>query len=141
MIMTDYVNCKVERLIKRFSTNDPFYIARQLNIHVHLVYMDVSISGFYRYLKRNRFIVINNYLPSSMKIFVTAHELGHAVLHPKTSTYFLKNYTSCSVSRIEDDANEFATKLLIRSYKNYKDMTKEYLLKRCGIPSEMKRFI
>ncbi|MDD9149697.1 MULTISPECIES: ImmA/IrrE family metallo-endopeptidase [unclassified Sporolactobacillus] len=139
--MTDYVDRTVEQLIKRFHTNDPFYIARRLNIYVHLASMDASIGGFYRYLKRNKFIIINNKLQSSMRVFVTAHELGHAVLHPKTSTYFLKNYTSCSASEIEDDANEFATKLLINPNKNNTEMTREKLLEKYGIPSEMKRFI
>ncbi|MCI1858291.1 MAG: ImmA/IrrE family metallo-endopeptidase [Sporolactobacillus sp.] len=137
---TNYVDDAVKQLIVRFHTNDPFYIARELKVHVRVVNMDISIGGFYRYLKRNQFIIINNRLRPPMKKFVVAHELGHAILHPKTSTFFLKDCTAYWVNKTEDDANEFATKLLISPFRNI-ELSKDKLVKKCGIPAEMKRFL
>ncbi|MGR4027274.1 ImmA/IrrE family metallo-endopeptidase, partial [Bacillus sp. ZZQ-131] len=45
--------------------------------------------------------------------FVCAHELGHAVLHPKANTPFLRNQTFFSVDRLEIEANTFAVELLL----------------------------
>ncbi|MDF3004813.1 MAG: ImmA/IrrE family metallo-endopeptidase [Oscillospiraceae bacterium] len=44
--------------------------------------------------------------------FTAAHELGHAVLHPKSNTPFLREHTLFSVNKLETEANRFAVSLL-----------------------------
>ena len=42
-----------------------------------------------------------------------AHELGHAILHPKENCYFIRNKTLLLNSKTELEANKFAMELLI----------------------------
>ena len=42
-----------------------------------------------------------------------AHELGHAILHPKENCYFIRNYTGLLISKTEMEANKFAVELLL----------------------------
>lgn len=69
--------------------------------------------GFYNTYKRFKFIHINNQIDEITQRFVCAHELGHAVLHPKANTPFLRNQTFFSVDRLEIEANTFAVELLL----------------------------
>ncbi|EEL18780.1 hypothetical protein bcere0016_4660 [Bacillus cereus 95/8201] len=79
--------------------------------------------GFYSTYKRFKFIHINNEIDEITQRFVCAHELGHAVLHPKSNTPFLRNQTFFSVDRLEVEANTFAVELLLtdESIDTYKD--------------------
>ncbi|MER2171811.1 MAG: ImmA/IrrE family metallo-endopeptidase [Psychrobacillus psychrodurans] len=63
--------------------------------------------------RRNQYIVINSNLEKYTQNIVCAHELGHAVLHPKINTPFMRNNTLLSVNKIEREANRFAAELLI----------------------------
>ena len=56
--------------------------------------------------------VLLNYQNDLDYAFTIAHELGHAVLHPKANTPFLRDNTLFSVSRLEREANCFAAELL-----------------------------
>jgi Zn-dependent peptidase ImmA (M78 family) len=139
--LSKHIDDIISELIKRYNTNNPLDIAKKMNINLIEFTLDKELCGYYRYIRRNKYIVINNSLVDSMKLFVIAHELGHAILHPRINTYFLRRYTLFPVGRIENEANEFATKLLIRLYELHEGITKENLLKNCGIPPEMARFI
>ncbi len=69
--------------------------------------------GFYNTYKRFKFIHINNRIDETTQRFVCAHELGHALLHPKANTPFSRNKTFFSVDRLEIEANTFAVELLL----------------------------
>lgn len=69
--------------------------------------------GFFSSYKRSKFIHINMLLDDPVKKFVCAHELGHAILHPKLNTPFLKAHTLFSTNRLEREANRFAVELLL----------------------------
>ena len=71
-----------------------------------------SINGYYNQCYRQKFIHINEELEEYRQKFTCAHELGHAVLHPKANTPFLRDNTLFSVSRLEREANCFAAELL-----------------------------
>mgnify|MGYP001098942152 FL=1 len=58
-------------------------------------------------------IHINQDLDYNEKKFTCAHELGHALLHPNSSTPFLRKSTFLSVDKLEIEANKFAMELLI----------------------------
>ena len=48
-----------------------------------------------------------------MERHVLAHELGHAILHPKTNITYLESNTFYSKEKFEIAANTFAAELLI----------------------------
>lgn len=102
----------VLNIVEKYQTTDPFEIARQKEITV--LYADLGNTlGFYNTYKRFKFIHINNQIDEITQRFVCAHELGHAVLHPKSNTPFLRNQTFFSVDRLEIEANTFAVELLL----------------------------
>lgn len=137
----NWIKREIEKITKRHNTNCPFEISEQKNIHVVHWDLHEEIWGFYRYERRNRFIFINDNLESYLKRYVCAHELGHAVLHTKINTPFLKANTFYSVDRIEREANEFAVNLLLYD-KNLQDYeTKFDCLRANGVPLEMERFL
>lgn len=103
----------VQELIKKHGTNNPFEIASQMNIHVIERDLHEDIYGFYRYVRRNKFIFINSNIAKYKKFHVCSHELGHSTLHPDLNTPFMMSNTFLSVDRIEREANRFAAELLI----------------------------
>lgn len=115
-------------LVKKFDTNDPFKIAREKNIIV--IYEPLgSIRGYYNCTRRQKFIHINQDLNEYQTYFTGAHELGHAILHPKSNTPFLRECTFYSVDRLEMEANQFA------AFTLYNDcIFEEYLLCNYTLP-------
>lgn len=102
----------VQKLSKKYKTNDPFKLASELDILV--VYANLgSILGYFDAHFRIKTIHINENAPEELKGFICAHELGHAVLHAKVNTPFLSAYTLYSVGKIERQANTFAVELLL----------------------------
>ena len=97
--------------------------------------------GFYKYDKRNKYIVINSNLSQAERTFVCSHELGHAQLHPRANTPFMKEHTLFSVDKIEVEANTFAVELLlpdwvVSQYKNT-DFTLDDIAVMNGVPAEL----
>ncbi|MDA2216932.1 ImmA/IrrE family metallo-endopeptidase [Bacillus albus] len=100
------------KIVEKHTTTNPFEIAKRKNIIV--LFEDLGNTlGFYNTYKRIRFIHINNRIDEITQRFVCAHELGHALLHPKANTPFLRNKTLFSVDRLEIEANTFAVELLL----------------------------
>jgi Zn-dependent peptidase ImmA (M78 family) len=108
-----WIKDAVKTLVSRYKTSDPFELASHRNIHVIEYNLHQEIRGFYKYDKRNKFIVINSNLETFQQKFVCAHELGHAELHSRLNTPFLRANTLYSSSRVEVEANTFAVELLI----------------------------
>lgn len=128
-------------LTNQHQSLNPFKIAENLKINVLLLNLHYEIQGFYRYEQRNKYIVINNNLSEVEQRFVCAHELGHAVLHPRSNTPFLRDSTFFSVDRLEVEANTFAVELLLPDdlIKGYGDtqLTLENLVRMQGIPKNL----
>ena len=95
-----------------FKTCDPFEIADCLNIEVQIGNIG-SREGCYMLLKRHKCIFLNESLSENELYLVMAHELGHAVLHPKENCYFIRNKTLFLNSKYEIEANKFAVELLL----------------------------
>jgi Zn-dependent peptidase ImmA (M78 family) len=112
-ISLEWIKRAVLELIEKHNTNDPFEIGSNEKIHIIPRYLHHELHGFYKYIRRNKFIFINKNLDTVMRRFVCAHELGHAVLHPYSNTPFLRANTLFSIDRIEVEANTFAVELLI----------------------------
>ena len=106
------IKTKVNKLIQKYDTNNPFDIAKYMNILVLFENLG-SINGYYNKQLRMKQIHINHNLSNHMQMFTASHELGHAILHPNENTPFLRNFTFLSVDRLETEANKFAIELLI----------------------------
>nr|WP_242637919.1 MULTISPECIES: ImmA/IrrE family metallo-endopeptidase [Bacillaceae] len=108
-------------LQKKYKSDNPFVIASMMNIHVVPWNLHEEINGFYKYDRKNKYIFINNNLSDEIQQFVCSHELGHAVLHPRSNTPFLRNNTLFSIDKVEVEANTFAVEFLMTD-----DILKEY---------------
>ncbi|MEH7236790.1 ImmA/IrrE family metallo-endopeptidase [Bacillus sp. JJ1562] len=114
-----WIKDEVSRLVTKHRTNNPFEIASNKNIHVIPWNLHEEIKGFYRYDKRNKYIFINNNLDEKPQHFVCAHELGHAILHPRANTPFLREKTLFSIDKLEVEANTFAVEMLLQDDQLY----------------------
>ena len=129
------IKSTVQKLSKKYKTNDPFKLASELDILV--VYENLgSILGYFDAHFRMKTIHINENAPEELKGFICAHELGHAILHAKVNTPFLSAYTLYSIGKIERQANTFAVELLLHdSYiKDNPGCSIYDLANSCGVP-------
>ena len=123
MILLD-IRREVAYLKRYYKTNDPFEIIRAKNIL--LLYEELGgIRGYYNLILRQKQIHINCNLEGIQKTYTATHELGHARMHPKSSTPFLLANTYQSVDRLEIEANKFAVEFLISD-----DDVREYAMEQ-----------
>lgn len=102
-----------ENLMKKYNTNDPFLLAKYMNVIIHEIDMHEEIMGFYKYNRRNKFIVLNTNLSENPKKFTCAHEFSHSILHPRSNTPYLRNNTLYPIGKMEKEANRLAVELLL----------------------------
>ena len=110
----EYIQNVANKLIKKFDTRDPFQLCQAIGVEVF--YADlVSLKGMYKYLKKNRFAVINENLDPFTKTLVCAHELGHDILHQNLARKVcLQEFILYDMkSRPEYEANLFASEILL----------------------------
>lgn len=103
---------KVNSLVKKYGSRDPFMIIKSINVITVCVPL-INVRGFYQYYKRNNIIYLNESLSDFEKKFVLAHELGHLFLHKKSNFIFMDTYTDFNTNKYEIEANKFAMELLI----------------------------
>lgn len=84
----NWIKENVAKLTSKYKTNNPFLLAEYLSIKVYEKPLG-TIRGFYQYYKKYKFIYINTDIEEKLKRVVCAHELGHAILHPRHNTVFL----------------------------------------------------
>ena len=94
------------------------------------------------YLKRSRCIWLNENLESHEMEYVMAHELGHAIMHPRENCYFIKHKTLFLNSRNEIEANKYAVEFLISDdtlyeYLKYQECTIEQTARILGYQKEL----
>lgn len=125
------INQKIKRLVRYYTkllgTNNPISIAKYLDIQIAYVPLGKAL-GHYQYIKRTKWIFINENILDNKALLniVFAHELGHALLHVHENCCFMAHHTLLLTSKIEKQANLFASYLLITD-----DMLKEF--KECTI--------
>lgn len=110
----EYIQTVANKLIKKFDTRDPFQLCQAIGVEVF--YADLgSLKGMYKYLKKNRFAVINENLDPFTKTLVCAHELGHDILHQNLARKVcLQEFILYDMkSRPEYEANLFASEILL----------------------------
>jgi Zn-dependent peptidase ImmA (M78 family) len=112
--MSLYIYETVEKLKRKYKTNNPFTIAKALNIFVSFKALN-NLKGFYYIVNRERHIVINNALGEEEQRIVCAHELGHDRLHQHFARVnALKDFVLYDMSsKPEYEANLFAVDLLM----------------------------
>ena len=114
-------------LKRKFQTDNPFDIASSLGIEIFYAPIG-KISGYYKFLKKHKCIYLNSDITDDKLMrLIMAHELGHAVMHPKENCYFMENKTFLLTSRNEVEANIFASCLLIPD---------EVILEHCNYTTE-----
>jgi Zn-dependent peptidase ImmA (M78 family) len=130
----------VSRLIKKHGTNDPEELADHLNATVISIPMGSNIAGYYKCLKRRRYIFINsNISDNPYRKVILAHELGHAIMHRTQNCAFMNGHTLLLTSKFERQANLFAAYLLIGDdlLFEYEDFTREQFCDCTGYPEEL----
>lgn len=122
---------------KKIGTNDPFQIADYLGILYQ--FGNCKQEGCYMYLKKTRYIFLNNKLQGAELNIVMAHELAHAIFDTKQNCYFIRNKTLLLNSKIEKRANIFAAHLLITDdlLREYVGFTQEQFCQCTGYPKEL----
>lgn len=130
------ITAKVEKLVEKYKTNDPFKIAACLDIQVSYENLG-NILGYYNRAFRMKSIHINENASDGQRSFICGHELGHAILHSDTNTPFLKKHTFFSTDRIELEANFFAIYLLFSSNHFEGQLTIEDAIGHYGIPRRL----
>ena len=98
-----------------------------------------EINGYYKYDRRNQYIVINDNLDQHNQRVVCAHERGHAILHKHVNTPFMRNNTFLSVDKIEHEANRFAAELLIPDESIYELNNIHHVASLHNVPVELVR--
>lgn len=127
---------------KKAKTDDVFELVDYFNINVIETDLGSSTLGMYRYIKRNKFIFLNNDLEHYQKKFVLAHELGHAILHSDLNCFFLEKKTLYLKNKFEIEANKFAVELLVSDddLKELEGYTIEQMSAILNIPSDLLKY-
>ena len=113
--MDKFVITKANQLKKKYATNDPFNILKELGVHVQYNYDFKHLKAFYYIMLGIPYVVINGALEEAERRTVAAHELGHHIFHrqlAKTSPFREIGFYDMK-STPEYEANLFASELLI----------------------------
>lgn len=130
----------VSYLKRKYGTDDPEEIADYLGVTIIRMPLEDVVAGFYKLLKRRKYIFLNSDIDDDVFLrVVLAHELGHAIMHPKENCAFMKSKTLLLTSRIEKQANIFATFLLIDDdmLEEFYGYTEEQFCNCTGYPLEL----
>lgn len=132
---------EVAYLKRYYKTENPFDIIRAKNILLLSEELGL-VRGYYNLVLRQKQIHINCNLEGVQRQFTATHELGHAIIHPKSNTPFLLANTYHSVDKMEIEANKFAVEFLISDdtlceYLKYRECTIEQTARILGYQKEL----
>lgn len=136
---------KVNNLIKEYNTTDVYELCNALNVIIKYDPLG-STKGYFLNTLEGFFIVLNCNLDEWERKVVLAHELGHFILHKENNICFLKNYTYNITNKSENEANEFASHLLINDedlkkfMKYYEHTTIYQVSKYFEVPVELVKY-
>lgn len=127
----------------KFKTLNPFVICDNLGIEIKYVDFLINPRGQYNTILDEKIILLSNSIKdSNERFFVCSHELAHAIYHSDIASYYSLN--NISKSKSENEANFFATNLLIELYieengnhpENIAQLTSSY-----GLPEDCYQFL
>lgn len=130
MLSSKFIKKTVEDLINKYSTNDPESLIELLDIRLYFRNDFEQLLGLYTVVNDKDCIFINNNLDEYVTKIITAHELGHFLLHRDFAIdNILQDFGMFDISgRIEYEANAFAAQLLISDEDILKLLPYEYSL-------------
>ena len=76
-----YIYTKVEKLVKRFKTRDPFELLDCMNVVVGETSNYKKLKGYCFMSCQTIYVMISSFLSEEEQRIVAAHELGHIILH------------------------------------------------------------
>lgn len=114
-MLAEMIYIKVQNLMRKAKSCDPFEIADSLGIMVRYSSDFQKICGIYTIIKRKRIVILNQSLPEYKQKIVLAHELGHDMLHRDLAKNMaLQDFMFYDMTqRPEYEANLFASELLL----------------------------
>ena len=115
----DVISDIVKKIVEKYHSNDPFYIADCLKTRVKYVDDFKQQKGCFAVIAGIPFILINANISEQQKRMICAHELGHAVLHKKIckTKPVLEKIIFDMSNQLEVEANIFAAELLLLDNK------------------------
>jgi len=141
------ISQKVERLVRKYRTSDPYEICDALDIDILIKDLGEVIKGYYYYHSRIPMIILNNHLSDDMRRVLAAHELGHDRLHRKLAA--LKGFQEVRLFDMsipaEYEANIFASELLINDKEllwmlNFDEKSFFDIAQELGVPAPLLDF-
>lgn len=135
--MGDFIKDLVDKIVKKYGTRNPFELAEILGVEVQIG--NPGCAGCYMYLKKHRYIFLDQTLNECEKMQVMAHELGHAILHRKQNCYFIRNKTLLLNTKTEREANLFAAELIIEDslFLEHQEFTLSQLSRLTGYDEKL----
>ena len=142
-----FVYDKVNSIIKKYGTRDPFCICRSMNIRIYYKDLGNALKAYYFYQSRIRNIVINSSSSGIVRRTLCAHELGHAVLHGNLAA--MRGFRELELFDLsapaEYEANLFAAELIIPDDElfellNENDKSFFSIAKELCVPAELLDF-
>lgn len=109
----DKIKRRAESIKNKFSTSDPFTICEEMGISLFYSDLPQTVNGLFFKCLKNYVIILNDSLSFEECRVTAAHELGHIVLHGTTNSFQLTEYTDIPISKLEQQADYFASCLLI----------------------------
>lgn len=138
--MNNTIKKLIASLKKKYKTTDLYELASFLNVKITSQSFEDLTAGFYIMVNRRKYIFINSDIEDEAFLrVVLAHELGHAILHPKENCAFMGHNTLLLTSKIERQANIFAAYFLIDDdmLNEYAGYTQEQFCDCTGYPMEL----
>lgn len=124
---------KVDQLVKKHGTSNPFELAKAMGIEILYVPLGSSY-GFFTNYYRTFIIHINEKLSHEKRLYTLIHELGHVVLHSDLNSAFLKANTFYITDRHETEAHEFAVEMLLMQNNS---ITFQQAIEEYGVPEQI----
>ncbi|MBG9771370.1 ImmA/IrrE family metallo-endopeptidase [Bacillus inaquosorum] len=139
MYTNKFIKHKVQKIIKSHKTNDPFKICNIFNISVLYSHLG-KVNGFLQYYEEEDHYLIHVNNSHKNKSYIIAHEIGHYFLHKNLNTFKLSNCSVILKDKLEQQANIFATeliltdKMLLDALPIIRDLTKENVASYFKVP-------
>ena len=131
----------VEKIKRRYQTNDPYEIAEICGIEVVSRKFE-TMKGMYSVTEHNPYIFLNDKLDEYMERVVMFHELGHHFMHRYNAVSTFKEHTLYDMSsKMEIEANTFAANFMISDedveQNSCYQYTSEQLARELYVPHEI----
>ena len=121
-------------LKKQYGTSDPTELCRCLGITYLRADLPEKLGGFYMESKGRQAVAVSDRLDAPFDRAVSAHELGHALLHKGLNFIFLCDSTNFLPGRYEREADLFAAALLIDTARLKSGKSISLLSAESGVP-------